>query len=216
MKQQMPSRTKVSLAFDGWISKNTLAITSFIAYCMHRNWTCWEVQLALDKVDNLFFSYIECYLRLSGHGPTYWSKTSDTVEGGASSFLAYWRQLTHHYDRQCCFNLVQHSGTALNPWSIRNYVSCNEKPHTVHGAQHSAWVRSIHEQSQVKGHAKSWEPNERNQQFGENETTDIGNSQRLQKEGNARINKVLAMHGLAKIIEKEHISKYCEWPETDI
>jgi len=55
----------------------------------------------------------------------------------------------------------------------------------------------------VKSHTKSWEGNERNQQFGENESTDIGKSQRLRKEGNARINKVLAMKpGLAKIIEK--------------
>ena len=42
---------------------------------------------------------------------------------------------------------------------------------------------------------------------GENESIDIGNSQRLQKEGDARINKVLAMRPcLAKIIEKVPIS----------
>jgi len=50
----------------------------------------------------------------------------------------------------------------------------------------------------VKGRTKSWEANERDQQFGENETIDIGKSKRLQKEGNARINKVSAMRpGLA-------------------
>jgi len=55
----------------------------------------------------------------------------------------------------------------------------------------------------VKGHTKSWEAHERDQQFGENESIDIGKSQRLRKEGNARINKVSAMKpGLAKIIEK--------------
>jgi len=55
----------------------------------------------------------------------------------------------------------------------------------------------------VKGRTKSWEAHERNQQFGENECTDIGKSQRLQKEGNARINKVSAMKpGLAKKIQK--------------
>jgi len=55
----------------------------------------------------------------------------------------------------------------------------------------------------VKGRTKSWEAHERHQQFGEHESIDIGKSQRLQKEGNARINKVLAMRpGLAKIIEK--------------
>jgi hypothetical protein len=59
----------------------------------------------------------------------------------------------------------------------------------------------------VKGRTKSWEAHERDQQFGENESIDIGNSQRLRKEGNARINKVSAMKpGLAKIIEKVCIS----------
>jgi len=42
----------------------------------------------------------------------------------------------------------------------------------------------------VKGRTKSWEALERDQQFGENESIDIGKSQRLQKGGNARINKV--------------------------
>jgi len=59
----------------------------------------------------------------------------------------------------------------------------------------------------VKGRTKSWEAHERDQQFGENESIDIGNSQRLRKEGNATINKVSAMRpGLAKIIEKVRIS----------
>jgi DNA-binding TFAR19-related protein (PDSD5 family) len=54
-----------------------------------------------------------------------------------------------------------------------------------------------------KGRTRSWEAHERDQQFGENESIDNGTSQRLRKEGNARINKVLAMRpGLAKIIEK--------------
>jgi len=42
----------------------------------------------------------------------------------------------------------------------------------------------------VKGRTKSWEAHERDQQFGENESIGIGKSQRLGKEGNARINKV--------------------------
>jgi len=58
----------------------------------------------------------------------------------------------------------------------------------------------------VKGHAKSWEAHVHDQQFGENGNTDIGKSQRLRQEGNARINKVLAMKpGLVKKIEKVHI-----------
>ena len=69
----------------------------------------------------------------------------------------------------------------------------------------------------VKDGSKSWEAHERDQQFGENECTDIGNSQRLRKEGNGRINKVSAMRpGLAKIIEKVRISRYFESPETEL
>jgi len=59
----------------------------------------------------------------------------------------------------------------------------------------------------VKGRTKSWEAHEIDQQFGENESTDDGKSQRVRKEGNARIIKVLAMEsGLANIIEKVRIS----------
>jgi hypothetical protein len=69
----------------------------------------------------------------------------------------------------------------------------------------------------VKGHSKSWEAHERDQQFGKNESTDIGKSQRLRKEGNARIDKVSAMRpGLVKIIEKVRISTYYESAETDL
>jgi len=69
----------------------------------------------------------------------------------------------------------------------------------------------------VKGCTKSWEAHERDQRFGANESIDIGKSQRLRKEGNARINNVLAMRpGLAKIIDKVCISTYFESPETDL
>jgi hypothetical protein len=68
----------------------------------------------------------------------------------------------------------------------------------------------------AKGHTKSWEVNERDQQFGENESTDIGKRQRLRKEGKARIHQVSAMRpGLAKIIEKVGISTYFECSEAD-
>jgi len=67
----------------------------------------------------------------------------------------------------------------------------------------------------VKGRTKSWEAHGRDQQSGENECTDVGNSQRLHQEGNARINKVSAMRpGLATIIEKLHISRYVESLDT--
>jgi len=59
----------------------------------------------------------------------------------------------------------------------------------------------------VKGRARFWDAHERDQQCEEIEYIDIGKSQRLRKEGNARINKVSAMKpGLAKIIEKVLIS----------
>jgi hypothetical protein len=45
----------------------------------------------------------------------------------------------------------------------------------------------------VKGRTKSWETDERDQQFGKNDSIDIGKSQILRKVGNARINKVSAM-----------------------
>jgi len=55
----------------------------------------------------------------------------------------------------------------------------------------------------VKGRTKSWEAHQRNQQFGDIESIEIEKSQRLRKEGYARINVVAAMRpGLAEIIEK--------------
>jgi len=69
----------------------------------------------------------------------------------------------------------------------------------------------------VKGRTKSWEAHARDQHCRENNRIDIGNSQRLRKQGNARINRVSAMRpGLAKIIEKVSISWYFERPETDL
>jgi hypothetical protein len=47
---------KVSLALDGWTSRNKLAITSVIADYMDRNWALREVQLAFNQVDSPFFS----------------------------------------------------------------------------------------------------------------------------------------------------------------
>jgi hypothetical protein len=68
----------------------------------------------------------------------------------------------------------------------------------------------------VNGRTKSWEAHERDQEIGNNESMDIGKSQRLRKESNARINKVSAMRpGLAKIIQTVRISSYFESPETD-
>jgi len=55
----------------------------------------------------------------------------------------------------------------------------------------------------VIGRTKCLEAHKSDQQIGENESIDIGNSQRLPIEDNAQLNEVLAMRpGLAKIIEK--------------
>jgi len=83
---------------------------------------------------------------------------------------------------------------------LRNHIPC--MAHVIQLAL-CAFTSSLG----VKGRTKSSEAHERNQQFGENESINIGKSQRHRKEGNARIDKVSAMKpGLAKIIEKVGIS----------
>jgi hypothetical protein len=68
-----------------------------------------------------------------------------------------------------------------------------------------------------KGCTKSWEAHQCDRQCGESESTDIGKSQRLWKEGNARINKVSAMRsGFAKIIQQVRIWTYYASAETDL
>jgi hypothetical protein len=70
---------------------------------------------------------------------------------------------------------------------------------------------------QVNGCTKLWDAHECDQQFGENESTDIGKNQTQRNIGNARISKASAMRPcFAKIIEKVSISRYCESPETVI
>jgi len=98
-KQWWPSRNNVSLALDGSTSIIKLAITLVIAYYMDRNWALRDVQLRLDDVDNLFFSYSECYFRLLSQGSTYWTKASHTFEGSSGSFWANRWPFTRNYDR---------------------------------------------------------------------------------------------------------------------
>ena len=84
--------------------------------------------------------------------------------------------------------------------ALRNHIPC-----MLHVIQLA--VGAIMSCLGVKGRTKSWEAHERDQQFGDNKGIDIGKIQRLPKEGNARIIKVLAMKpGLAKIIETVRIS----------
>jgi len=86
IEKQLPSRNKVSLAFDGSTSTNKLAITSVITYYIDLNSALCEVQLAFDEVDRLFFSCFESLLRMIAQGPTYGSKANCTLEGCAGSF----------------------------------------------------------------------------------------------------------------------------------
>jgi len=94
--------------------------------------------------------------------------------------------------------------------TLRNHIPC--MAHVI-----QLVLRAFMSSLGVQGHTKSWEAHQRDQQFGQNESTDIEKSQTLRKEGNARINKVSAMRpGLAKIIEKLRISTYFESAETDL
>jgi hypothetical protein len=93
---------------------------------------------------------------------------------------------------------------------LRNHLPC--MAHVVQLAL-GAFISSLG----VQGRTQSWEADGCDQQFGENESIDVGQSQRLREEGNARINKVSAMKpGLGKIIEKVPISCYCESPDADL
>ena len=88
-------------------------------------------------------------------------------------------------------------------------------PYMVHIVQRTvgAFMSSL----SVKGHTMSWEAHQCNLQFGENNSIDIGRSQRFGKKGNDGINMVLAMKpGLVKIIDKVHISSSFESSETDL
>ena len=112
------------------------------------------------------------------------------------------------------YSMTQKLRSTLEASGIDGPAMTNHIPCMVHVTQLrlDAFLSSLG----VKGRSKSSEAYERNQQFGKNESTDIGKSQRLRKEGNARINIVSAMRpGIAKIIEKVCISRHFERPETD-
>jgi len=111
--------------------------------------------------------------------------------------------------------MIHELQSTLEDYGIEWPASSNHTPYMAQVIQPAlgAFMSSLG----VKGRYKSWEAHERNQQFGDNESIDIGKIQRLREEGNARINKVLAMRpALAKIIEKVCISRYFESPETDL
>ena len=175
-----------------------------------------EVQLVFDEVIRLFFSHADSKLRMKGQGPTYWSMANlhlknvhdrfEITDGpllgittdNASSNYSMTRELQ---------STLEASGIV---WpAVRNHIPC-----MVHIIQWAigAFMSSLG----GKGHTKSWEAHDRDQQFGENESIHIRKSQRLRKEGNTRINMVSAMKpGLAKIIKKVRISWCFESLELD-
>jgi len=150
IKKQLPVWNKVSLALDGWISTNKLAITSVIAYYMDRNWALHKVQLASDDVDCLFYSRFDSWFRMTGQGPTYWSNASHTFEGCAWSFWAYRRPFAWYYDWYCFLKVLEDMRATINTWCLWNRVAGIEELHTMHGAHHIARYRCIHEQSRCE------------------------------------------------------------------
>jgi len=54
--KQLPSRNEVSSALEGWTSTSKLAITLVIVYYMDQNWAVQAVQLAVDQVDDPYFT----------------------------------------------------------------------------------------------------------------------------------------------------------------
>jgi len=101
-------------------------------------------------------------------------------------------------------------GSGIEWPALRNHIPC--MAHIIQLAL-GAFMSSLG----VKVRTKSCEAHEHDQQFGQNESMDIGKSQRFRKDGNARINKVSAMRpGLAKIIETVPISWYFETLETNL
>jgi len=94
--------------------------------------------------------------------------------------------------------------------AMRNRISCMAN---VIQLAYSAFMSN----PGVTGRTKSLEAHERDQQFGEKESTDIGKSQWQRNRGNARIHNMSAMRpGLAKIIEAIRISRHFERSETDL
>jgi len=142
-----------------------------------------------------------------GQGPTYLSKANSAFEGALDRFeLNDGRLLGIKTDSTSINYSVTRERQATLGYSrvewpaLRNHI-----PYMAHVIQLAlgAFISSLG----VKCCTKSWKAHECDQQFGENHSIDIGKSQRLRKDSYARISKMSAMRpGLAKIIEKVHIS----------
>jgi hypothetical protein len=88
--------------------------------------------------------------------------------------------------------------------AMRNHIPC--MAHIIQLAL-GAFMSSL----MVNVSIKSWKAHERDQQLGENESTSIGTSQRLRKEGNDIIKKMTAMRpGVRNMIENLRISCHCQ------
>jgi len=217
IEKQLQWTNKVSLAWDQWASTMKLAIMLVITYYMDQNWTLGEVQLAYDEADGLLYFYSESWWEIIGQQSSYWRTAShelkevhdgfDHTNGSllgittdnASANYSMTRELQSTFE-----------ATGIECPPLRHHI-----PRMAHIMQ-LALGASMSSLS-AKGRTKSSDVNEHDLQFGENESNYIGMSQRLRKEGNARINKVSAMRpGLAKIIEKVCISRYSESSETDL
>jgi hypothetical protein len=93
---------------------------------------------------------------------------------------------------------------------LRNDIQCTA--HVISLA-FSSFMRIL----RANGSTELWQADECDHHIGENEIMDIGMSQTLRIEGNARINTESALTpGVAKIIENGYISTYIESPETDL
>jgi len=150
IKKQLPSRNIVSLALHGWTSANKLAITTDIAYYMYEKAALPEVQLAFDEVDSPFFSHLESSLTITGQGSKYGSMASRIFERSSWLFWADWWPFTWNYNCWCFLKLLDVSQITKYPRGFWNRVASIQKPHTMHGARHSACFGRIHEQSGCK------------------------------------------------------------------
>jgi len=174
---------------------------------MDKNWALRDVQLAFDGIDRLFFLHFGSYFGMIGQGPTYWSKVSRTFEGHCDYF-----DLTDGHllgkttvNTSLNYSMTRPLQSRLEASGTHRAALRNHIPFMVQVIQlaFDACMGSL----SVECRTKPGEAHEGDQQFGGNKRLHSGKSQRLRKEGNARINMVLAMKpGLAKIIEKVRIS----------
>jgi len=112
--KQLPSRNEVSSALEGWTSTSKLAITLVIVYYMDQNSAVQAVQLAVDEVDDPYFTLFESWFWMIGQVSTNWSKFSSTSEWRSWSFWAYWQPFTWNYNWSHFLTWFDDWGTAIN------------------------------------------------------------------------------------------------------